>query len=146
MSEDEIKTLSSELQKLKGILFTIYDFLPSWPPDWNERKQHLIQRNGSICLSCEKEQHVYLIHEIPLCEEGTNELQNLELICRTCHENIYGKGDIFSSFTLEPDQSEFTEYFKKIQNAIDNNHKIQFEYKKPNAKSWMSRVSCRNAS
>ena len=140
VSEDEIKTLSSELQKLKGILFTIYDFLPSWPPDWNERRQYLIQRNGSICSYCEKEQHVYLIHEIPLCEEGTNELQNLELICKTCHENTYGKGDIFSSFTLDPDQSEFTEYFKEIQDAIDNNQRIRFAYKKPKAKSCMTRV------
>lgn len=140
MPEDKIKTLSSELKKLKGILTTIYDFFPSFPPDWEERRQHLIQRNGSICSSCDEEQHLYLIHEIPLNEGGTNELQNLELICRACHESMYGKGDIFGSFTLGAGQSEFTEYFKEIQYAIDNNHRIQFGYKKPNAKSSMSRV------
>ena len=140
MPEDEIKTLSYELKKLKGILTVIYDHLPSFPPDWEERRQHLIQRNGSICASCDKEQHLYLIHEIPLSEGGTNELHNLELICRSCHESMYGKGDIFGSFTLGAGQSEFTEYFKEIQYAIDKNYKIQFDYKKPNAKSWMSRV------
>ena len=140
VSVDEMKRISSELTKLKGILTTIYDFLPSWPPDWDERKRHLIQQNGSICSSCNEEQHVYLIHEIPLCEGGTNELQNLELICKPCHESIYGKGDVFGSFTLNPTQSEFSDQFTEIQYAIDNNHKIRFSYKKPNAKTWMTRV------
>ena len=40
--------------------------------------------------------------------------------------------------TLGPEQSEFTEYFKEIQDAI--NYRIRFDYKKPKAKSWMSRV------
>lgn len=140
MSEDEKKVLSTELKKLKGILTVIYDYFPSFPSDWEERKQHLIQRNGSVCSSCDKEQHLYLIHEIPLSEGGTNELHNLVLICRSCHENMFGKGDIFGSFTLNAEQSEFNEYFKEIQNAIDNNYRIQFDYKKPKAKSWMTRV------
>lgn len=140
VSEDQKEGLASELKKLKGILTTIYNFLPSWPPDWDERKRHLIRLNGSICSNCEEEQQVYLIHEIPLSEGGTNETHNLELICKSCHQNIYGKGDIFGSFTLDPEQSEFTEYFKEINYAIENNHRIQFDYKKPTAKTWMSRV------
>lgn len=140
MSEDEKTVLFSELKKLKGILHTIYDFLPSVPPDWEERRQHLIYQNDSLCSSCDKEQHLYLIHEIPLCVGGTNELQNLELICGSCHESMFGKGDIFGSFTLDAEQSEFTEYYKEIQDAIDNNFRIQFDYKKPKAKSWISRV------
>ena len=140
MLEDEIKVLSSELKKLKGILSVIYDFFPGFPPDWEERRKLIIQRNGSFCSSCHEEQYVYLIHDIPLSEGGTNDLQNLELICKSCHESMYGKGDIFGSFTLGPEQSEFTEYFKEIQDAIDNNYRIRFDYKKPKAKSWLSRV------
>lgn len=50
MSEGEKKVLSSEQKKLKGILTTIYDFLPSFPPDWEERRQHLLQRSGLFKL------------------------------------------------------------------------------------------------
>lgn len=129
-SEEEIDSLSSELTKLKGILASIYNFFPSWPPDWSERKHHLIQQNGSICLSCGEEGDVYLIHQIELCEGGTNELDNLELICKPCHERTYGKGDIFGSFTLNPSQSEFSAQVSEIQSAIKNNWRIQFDYKK----------------
>ncbi|MDE0316865.1 MAG: WYL domain-containing protein [Candidatus Poribacteria bacterium] len=139
-SEEEVESLSSELTKLKNTLTSIYDFLPSWPPDWHERKRHLIQQNGSICLSCGEERDVYLIHEIDLCEGGTNELDNLELICKVCHDSMYGKGDIFDSFTLNPSQSEFAPQVKEIQSAIENNQRIQFDYKKPNAKTWMTRT------
>ena len=139
-SEDEVEKLSSELKKLKNTLTAIYDFLPSWPPDWHERKRHLIQQNGSICSSCGEDGDVYLVHEIPLCEDGTNELDNLELICKPCYESMHGASDIFGSFTLNPSQSEFAPQVKDIQSAIDNNQRIQFDYKKPNAKTWMTRV------
>lgn len=139
-SEEEVRSLSSELTKLKNTLTSIYDFLPSWLPDWDERKRHLIQQNGSICSSCGEEADVYLVHEIPLCEYGTNELDNLELICKPCHESMHGPGDIFDSFTLKPSQSEFAPQVKEIQSAIKNNQKIRFDYKKPNAKTWMTRT------
>ena len=94
-------------------------------------KLQLIQQDGSTCLSCgEEEQDVYLIHQIPLCEGGTNELDNLELICKLCYESMYGKGDIFGSFTLKASQSEFSEQVAEIQSAIDNEQKIRFNYKK----------------
>lgn len=138
--EEDAKSLSVEFTKLKYMLTEIYDRFPSNPPDWDERKLRLVQMNGSICFSCEKEQDVYLIHEIPLSEGGTNELDNLELICKSCHESMYGKGDIFARFTLNSSQSEFSEAFSEIQFAIDNNHRIRFDYKKPKAKTWMTRV------
>ncbi len=140
ISEEKVENLSNELTKLKNTLISIYDFLPNWPPDWNERKLHLIQQNGSICLSCGEERNVYLIHDLPLCEGGTNELDNLELICKPCYEGMYGKGDIFGSFTLKASQSEFSEQVAEIQSAIENKQKIRFDYKKPNAKTWMTRV------
>lgn len=139
-SEEGIDSLSSELTKLKDTLTSIYDFLPSWPPDWSERKRHLIQQNGSVCFSCEEERDVYLVHEIDLCEDGTNELDNLELICQACHDSMCGKGDIFGDFTLNPSQSEFSEQTAEIQSAIDKNWRIRFDYKKPNAKTWMTRT------
>ena len=139
-SEEEVRDLSVELTKLKDTLTSIYDFLPSWPPDWSERKRHLIQQNGSICSSCGEEGDVYLVHQIPLSEDGTNELDNLELICKPCHDSMCGPGDIFGNFTLSPSQSEFSDQVAEIQFAIKNDQKIQFDYKKPNAKTWRTRV------
>jgi len=41
---------------------------------------------------------------------------------------------------IVPSQSEFSEQFSEIQSAIDNAQRIRFEYKKPRAKRWMTRV------
>jgi len=136
----DIEDLRTKLAKLKSVLTKIYDHLPSWPPDWDERKRQFIRQNGLVCSGCGKEQDVYLLHDIPIFEGGTNELDNLTLICAECYRDTYHEGDIFGDFTLKPSQSEFSEQVAEIQSALDNHQKIQFKYKKPSAKRWMRRV------
>lgn len=139
-SEAEVEDLRAKLAKLKSVLTAIYDHLPCWPPDWEERKRRVIRENGSICSHCGKEQDVYLLHDIPVFEGGTNELETLRLICRACYTSMYREPNIFGTFTLNPSQSEFSEQVSEIQSAIDNNQQIQFDYKKPNDRRWMTRV------
>ena len=139
-SEAKIEDLRAKLAKLESVLTGIYDHLPTWPPDWEERKRSLIRENGSICSHCEKEQDVYLLHDIPVFEGGTNELDNLTLICAECYRGMYRDVDIFGTSTLKPSQSEFSEQFSEIQSAIENDQKIQFDYKKPRNKRWTTRV------
>ncbi|RKU13732.1 hypothetical protein C6503_15810 [Candidatus Poribacteria bacterium] len=139
-SEAEIEDLRAKLAKLNATLTGIYDYLPCWPPDWDARKQHLIWENDSICSHCDEETDVYLLHDIPIFEGGTNELNNLTLICAECYRGMYHEGDIFGTSTLKSSQSEFSEQFSEIQSAIDNNQKIQFDYKKPSDRRWTTRV------
>lgn len=139
-SESEIEDLRAKLAKLESILTGLYDSLPSWPPDWEDRKRMLIRENGSICSRCDEEADVYLVHDIPVFEGGTNELDNLALLCAECYRSEYREVDFFGTSTLKPSQSEFSEQFSEIQSAIDNNQKIQFDYKKPSNKRWMTRV------
>lgn len=139
-SKAEIEDSHTKLAKLASILDELYDYLPTWPPDWEERKRMLIRENGSICSHCDKEADVYLLHDIPIFEGGTNALDNLSLICAECYRSMYREADIFGTSTLKSSQSEFSEPFSKIQSAIDNNQKIQFDYKKPSNKRWTTRV------
>ncbi|RKU33790.1 hypothetical protein C6499_00910 [Candidatus Poribacteria bacterium] len=140
ISEAEIKDLRAKLAKVRSLLTALYDHLPSWPPDWEERKQEIIRQNGSVCSHCDEETDVYLLHDIPIFEGGTNELNNLTLICAECYRGMYRDPNIFGNFTPNASQSEFAEPFSEIQSAIDNNQKIQFDYKKPSDKRWMTRV------
>lgn len=140
ISEAEIEDLRAKLAKLESTLDELYDHLPSWPPDWEERKRILIRENGSICSSCNEEQDVYVVHDIPIFEGGTNELDNLTLTCAECYRGIYREADIFGLSTPKPSQSEFSEQFSEIQSAIDNDQKIQFDYKKPSDRRWKTRV------
>ncbi len=136
----ELKDLRAKLVKVNSILTGLYDHLPCWPPDWDERKRRIIKENDSICSYCNKEQDVYVVHDIPVFEGGTNELENLTLVCAECYRGTYREPDIFGTVTLKPSQSEFSEQFAEIQSAIDNAQSIQFDYKKPRAKRWTTRV------
>ena len=138
--EAEVEDLRAKLAKLESILTGLYDYLPTWPPDWEARKQQLIRQDGSVCSQCEAEADVYLVHDIPIFEGGTNELDNLTLMCAACYRGMYREIDIFGTSTLKPSQSEFSEPFAEIQSAIDNHQKIQFDYKKPSDKRWTTRV------
>ena len=140
MPTSEVEDLRVKLAKLESILDKLYDYLPSWPPDWEKRRQMLIRENGSICSHCDEEQDVYLVHDIPIFEGGTNELDDLTLICAECYRGMYREVDIFGTSTLKASQSEFSEQFADIQSAIDNGQKIQFDYKKPSNKRWQTRV------
>ena len=140
VTEAELADLRTKLAKLKSILTGIYDHLPCWPPDWDERKRRVIRENGLICSDCGEEQDVYLVHDVPVFEGGTNKLDTLRLICRACYTSMYREPDIFGISTLNPSQSEFSEQFSEIQSAIDNHQKIRFDYKKPSAKRWTTRV------
>ena len=138
--EVDIEDLRTKLGKVNSILTEIYDYLPCWPPDWEERQRRVIRENGSICSYCGEDQDVYLVHDIPIFEGGSNELENLTPVCAECYRGQYREADIFGTTTLKPSQSEYSEQFADIQAAIDNDQRIRFEYKKPRAKRWMTRV------
>ena len=140
ISETEIEDLRAKLVKLESILSGVYDHLQCWPPDWEARREEIIRQNGSVCSHCEAEADVYLVHDIPIFEGGTNELDNLTLICAACYRGMYREVNFFGTSTLKASQLGFSEPFAEIQSAIDNDQKIQFDYKKPSDRRWTTRV------
>lgn len=50
----------------------------------------LIQRDGHKCRICSTKQNISIDHKIPLSKGGSDELENLQLLCRSCNSR---KGD-----------------------------------------------------
>ncbi|MFA5714415.1 MAG: HNH endonuclease [Candidatus Paceibacterota bacterium] len=50
-------------------------------------KNRLIEERGNICNHCGENLYLELDHIIPLWNGGSNEDDNLQLLCRECHKN-----------------------------------------------------------
>lgn len=84
-----------EIPKIKHELSGIYAQYWKNPPDWEDRKHKVYIRDGFHCRHCGKEKthrsrsqfHVH--HIIPrTMAEGNHNLENLMLLCDTCHSKI----------------------------------------------------------
>ena len=42
------------------------------------------------CGKCKTTENLTINHKIPLSQGGTNESENLEILCRKCHDHYHG--------------------------------------------------------
>lgn len=89
----------NEIKRLKNEYRRQYDHLcvndSSYPPDWEYRRDLVIQRDGGKCTKCgwpegykRKRRQFHIHHIIPLSKGGNNSLNNLTTLCSICHRNI----------------------------------------------------------
>ena len=45
----------------------------------------LVERDGAFCRMCGSESDLTIDHDIPVTAGGTNELENLSILCRSCN-------------------------------------------------------------
>lgn len=71
------------------------EVVPTYPPDWNDRRRAALRRDGFQCTKCgwpdgakrrTRELHVH--HIISLANGGTNALDNLTTLCHICHRGV----------------------------------------------------------
>ena len=83
--------------ELKNLQRSIYDYWPSYPPDWSERKKR-IKEVRKVCSKCGKTKTrkyrkypLEFHHIIPIRLCGNHLDSNLELICKSCHKKEHEK-------------------------------------------------------
>lgn len=62
--------------------------------DWGYIRQRVIQRDENECQKCGlklKRDRKTIHHIIPVEKGGTNQLDNLILLCESCHLKVHGK-------------------------------------------------------
>jgi 5-methylcytosine-specific restriction endonuclease McrA len=67
-------------------------------------KKRLIQKRGDKCERCGYPKTYILVihHKVRRCDGGTNELDNLELICPNCHAEIHYNENVTFGEVAEP--------------------------------------------
>jgi len=98
---------------------------PDYPPDWESRKITILEKANHTCEECGgagMELHVH--HVQPIGQGGSNSLDNLECLCKKCHEKIHG--------IITPGDNEETIWQARkraIAKAILSNEEVEFDYK-----------------
>ena len=134
MLSEAIDTLSKNIiekrEKIDSILCKLYDFWPGIPPDWEDRRQRLIDE-FNCCTQCGKFEtrstplHVH--HIIPVSKGGSHRLSNLEVLCEKCHQKKH-HGRIFP-YKDKPFPSRIQKKIETFQNAIKKAKYLKFNYR-----------------
>lgn len=136
--EKNIAQLSNKLVSLRDKITPIYDYFLTYPPDWEERKNQVIKRDGEQCSKCGSRGHLHLHHIKPLSKGGSNKIENLILLCENCHSKEHGGRDFLGEFSNS--ETAFSKRAANISYAIENGKRIKFGYKKYSEKSYTQRT------
>lgn len=60
-------------------------------PEWLERAWKAKERDNFCCILCGDTQELHTDHIIPLSQGGNNEFENLQTLCKKCHELKTGR-------------------------------------------------------
>lgn len=110
----------------------VYDLWPTYPPDWDERRRIVQTRDHHSCSECGVGGKLHLHHIRALSHGGTNKIDNIALLCESCHSEAHG-GRVFRYEGSE--RGEPTTIERKISllnRAIAQKNNVFFHYKKPN--------------
>lgn len=122
--------------KINISIIYIYDFWTSYPPDWKERVHQLKKLTRGNCVQCGSYNNLHAHHKISLSRGGSNRLENLILLCESCHKKQHNT-DAFSDNTSSP---AIGDRIKNITYAISSKRTIEFLYKKPTDAQYSTRI------
>lgn len=137
-TEKLISNLSFNVLWVYNALVSIYDFFSTYPPDWDERKNQIIERDGKYCKRCGNSRNLHVHHVTPLSKGGTNEIANLQFLCEDCHSKKHGGRDFSGKF--KNSETAFSKRLSSIEIAIQQRKQISFGYKKPSQKGYKKRT------
>ena len=109
--------------------------------NWSELRQIVLEKYHYHCSICGCNEEIDVHHKIPIKDGGTNEIENLIAVCRTCHEELHH----FKLSTVRVTPSD--KYGKDIKRrhkfkkgyillqAISKKYKLKIQYKTHNYNS-----------
>ena len=71
-----IKSTREEYESNAAKLRFLYDFWPTYPPDWEDRRRLVGERNDYSCAECGVGGRLHMHHIRPLSQGGSNCAQN----------------------------------------------------------------------
>lgn len=128
-SKGILQSKENEYSSLITKLTHIYDYWPTYPPDWDHRTAQ-IRDEVLNCQICNGYGRVHVHHKNPIRNGGNHRIENLVLTCEKCHGEIHERDFSVEEFKDSSRISQFAERLTLINTAIDNNKELFFHYRK----------------
>ena len=100
---------------------------------WGQLRHRVFVRDKYTCQNCGSHSNLTVDHIIPSSLEGTNELTNLQTLCKNCHQLKHGgKKFLERQFSSQDDYGSRPRVSKKLHailNAKKNKQDIQIKYR-----------------
>ena len=87
-------------------------------------KKFLIDERGPYCENCGEEIELQVDHIVPVSRGGTDDMENLQLLCYECHQKKHN----YEFDEIGTSNQKATGKYKKIRDAIDGQKKIKIKY------------------
>jgi len=129
---EERKKASVLLAELESKRTALFDYWPSYPPDWDSRRDEVEQRLGKRCTGCRRRVNGLHLHHIQfLSKGGSNRPDNLTLLCERCHSKAHDGRDLSGLFGKDTprDPNRVPSNAELLQQAIAQGRTVVFEYR-----------------
>jgi 5-methylcytosine-specific restriction endonuclease McrA len=133
MLSQRLESTRNNTAVLKTRRRELFDVWTTYPPDWDDRRDLVGDRDEYCCSECGVGNMLHLHHVRALHDGGTHRIENLILLCAHCHSQVHG-GATFKEKWERPRGEDETSLQKKIalvQEALTKRKDIFFHYKKP---------------
>lgn len=126
------KVTKPSTPKQQNNLWT-YDFASDTStsdPEWDHLRQIVLKRDDHQCVLCSFNKNLTVDHIIPRHLGGSDLIDNLQTLCKSCHENKHGR-EIFTPnriFTPRLSNAHISKKIQTINTAILTKSTIQIHY------------------
>jgi hypothetical protein len=138
-----IRTTHAEYEIAAAKIRLVYDVWPTYPPDWDERRELVSERDHYSCTRCGVSGNHHLHHIRALSQGGTNRLDNIALLCESCHSEAHGGRQFRYEHRESVEPTTIERKIDILNRALTQRKDIHFHYKKPDGTLTRRRVTPR---
>ena len=128
-----VQQIRAQIQQTTTAVLQIHDVWPGYPPDWDTRRAQVGARDQYYCAECGVGKMLQLHHRRAIREGGTHRLDNLVLLCASCHSEAHGGKELKYKGPQSVDDDLPNAVERKIaliNKALAQKKDVHFRYRK----------------
>jgi 5-methylcytosine-specific restriction endonuclease McrA len=126
----QVEQTREKMGSAAAALYKIYDVWPTYPPDWDKRRELVGDRDHYGCVECGVGNRLHLHHRRAINEGGTHHIDNLVLLCEFCHSEVHGGRKFREEKKRNDTETAIQRKIECIQIALTQRRDVHFRYKK----------------